>query len=587
MIIDTIKKEISEFRDDNIKIVNGFEFNQPATIEQIIFYYNSKYESGDFDDQGDRKYFYNITRVPCNIGTKAIDFDTKHIKIQTAGGGSPLRTWFFERDLKFWMKDQKFGQTLNRIFHELPIFGSVVLKIIDNKIHFVDLRNFFVEQSADTLDQANYIIESHNYTPIEFRKIAKKKGWKNINKTLKEFYQMRGVSHIRVYERYGEVKDGNDYTYKRVIVADVGKDIEDQATGEILPRKGTLLNEEKVEHHPYREFHWEKIPGRWLGVGRVEMLIDPQIRINEISNQQVKSSYWSTLRLWQTKDEGVNRNLLTDVDNGEILNVEQDISQIDMADRNLAYYYQEIQKWLSNRDELTFSQDPMRGETGPSGTTLGAMQIAQAQASSYFEQIRENVAMAIKDMLYEVIIPGFKKQNNTEHILRIAGEDLDHLNNLIIEKKAKDRFMNFVFDNNKIPSKGEYEILKTLTKERVERDKEKLIKIPGGFYDNLKYKIDIVITGEALDTQAKASNLFAILQALTTDPTLLSDPTKKKFLNQIMEQAGLNPTDFETDSKPMGIEQLAQQAAPKGAGGGVSRPAVPNMPTQGETQQTL
>ncbi len=139
MIIDLIKKEVDEFRHSNIKIVDGFEFNQKATLEKIYFYYNSKYESGDFDDQGDRKYFYNMSRVPCNIGTKAIDFDTKHIKIQTAGGGTPLKTWFFERDLKFWMKDQKFGATLNRIFHELPIFGSVVLKIIDGKAFFKKL----------------------------------------------------------------------------------------------------------------------------------------------------------------------------------------------------------------------------------------------------------------------------------------------------------------------------------------------------------------------------------------------------------------------------------------------------------------
>ena len=83
-----------------------------------------------------------------------------------------------------------------------------------------------------------------------------------------------------------------------------------------------------------------------MGIGRIEILFDNQVRTNEISNQQAKSSYWSTLRIWQTRDEGINRNLLTDVVNGEILNVESEVSQIDMSDRNLAYYNQEIQDGL-------------------------------------------------------------------------------------------------------------------------------------------------------------------------------------------------------------------------------------------------
>ncbi|MHA1305634.1 MAG: hypothetical protein ACTSPI_18180, partial [Candidatus Heimdallarchaeaceae archaeon] len=289
--------------------------------------------------------------------------------------------------------------------------------------------------------------------------------------------------------------------YKRVLLADVGQNIEEKTEGNIVPNRGVILDEQEVKTHPYREFHFEKIPGRWLGVGRVEILFDPQIRVNEISNQEVKSSYWSTLRVWQSRDEGVNRNLLTDVDNGEILNVEDEITQVDMADRNLAYYNQEIKKWLENRDELTFSHDPVRGERGPSGATLGAMQIAAAQAGSYFDQIRENVAMAIKDMLYEVIIPDFKRKNNTEHILRIAGEDLDELNSLIVEQKSRNEFLDYVARENRIPSRDQFDIIKAVIGEAVKQGKEKLLIIPNGFYEDIKYKIDIDIVGEAVDVR--------------------------------------------------------------------------------------
>ena len=575
--LDVIRKEINDFNDKSIKIVDGFEFNQRDTINNIYLYYNSKYQSGDIDDQGDKKYFDNITRNPCNVATKAVDFDTKDVKIQTAGGGDPLKTWFFERDLKFWMKDKGFGKVLNRIFQELPIYGSVVLKIINNVPHFADLRNFVVEQSADSLDKSGHIIEIHNYTPMEFRKIGKDKGWKNINKVIKEFRSM-DVPYIRVYERYGEVEEGGSYAYKRTLLADVGKDVIEHDV--VIPYQGYLLEEKEVKSHPYREFHWEKIPGRWLGVGRVEIIFDPQIRVNEISNQQAKSSYWSTLRLWQTRDEGLGSNLLTDVDNGDVLIVEDPLTQVDMADRNLAYYAQEIQRWMQNRDELTFSYDINRGERLPAGTPLGSAQLAAGMVGSYFDQVRENIAMDVKELLYNVIIPGFKSQNNTEHILRIAGEDLDKLNALIISQKTKERLFSYVKEHLKFPSNEEYDLLKSVVKEKANSGNEKMVSIPAKFYENIKYKIDIVITGEAVDTRVKAANTIMAIQAIQADPTILQDPAKKKLFFSFLEQGGLNPYDI------ISAEDTSGGALePKMGGGGVSKPTLPNNPIAG-TQQT-
>ena len=202
MILREINKEINDFKNRQIQIVPSLFFNQYETLQQIYFYYNSKYKTGEVDADGDRKYFHNINRNPCKVGSKSIDFDTKNIRLLTTEGGDSLKTWFMERDLKFWMRDKQFGKVLNRIFMELPIYGSVVLKIIDGTPMFVDLRNFVIEQSADTLEQANYITEIHNYTQQEFKSVAKKMGWekKKIDEVIELFHQMKDTSHIRLYE---------------------------------------------------------------------------------------------------------------------------------------------------------------------------------------------------------------------------------------------------------------------------------------------------------------------------------------------------------------------------------------------------
>jgi len=579
MILDTIRKEIDDFNTQSIEVVKGYSFNQKETLNKIYLYYNSKYASGEFDDQGDKKYFDNISRNPCNVATKAIDFDTKDIKVLTAPGGRPEKTWFFERDLKFWMKDQNFGKTLNRIFHELPIYGSVVLKEIKNKLYFVDLRNFIVEQSADSLDKSGYIIEQHPYTPMEFRKIGDKNGWDNVDKTIEAFRKTKDP-YIKVLERYGEVEEKGKYVYKKTIIADVGKDIMED--GIVLPHPGFLLEEKEIKTHPYHEIHFEKMPGRWLGIGRVEIIFDPQVRVNEISNQQAKSSYWSTLRLWQTRDEGLGSNLLTDVDNGDVLIVEDPLTQVDMADRNLAYYNQELQRWMQNRDEMTFSYDVNRGERMPAGTPLGSAQLAAGMVGSYFDQIRENVSMEIKELLYNVIIPGFKNSSTTEHILRIAGKDLDELNNLIISIETEKRLIEYVSDNNSFPTEGEYELLKKVVTEKAKKANERMITIPTGFYDDVKYKIDIIITGEAMDTRVKAANTLMAIQAIQSDPTMLTDPTKKALFFGLLEQAGINPYDFVKSGQP---EQQLEQ--PRVGGGGVSKPAMPNNAVAGTQQSTI
>jgi hypothetical protein len=573
----TVNKEIQDFKTRHIQVVPGLTFNQHEMLKQIYFYYNSKFMSGDVDEDGDRKYFLNIVKNPCKVFSKSIDFDTKNIRLLTAGGGDPVKTWFMERDLKYWMRTQQFGKVLNRIFQELPIYGSVVLKVINGEPHFVDLRNFVVEQSADTLADANYIVEVHNYTVAQFRKVAKTMQWDRgaRDEVIRLFYEMKDTSHIRVYERYGELADANgNYAYTRMYIADVGVDEFDQYGNMTVRHTGVLLGVTPVDEHPYWEFHAEKVAGRWLGVGVVETLIEPQIRQNELANLQTKTSYWSALRVFQTRDGSINRNLLSDVRNGEVLNVESEITQIDMSDRNLAFFSNEEQKWMRNRDELTFSYDVVQGERLPAGTPLGSANLAITQTLSYFEGIQENVALDIKEMLYTVIIPRFQLENTTEHTLRLVGQDLDQYIAMVKNELTFREVIRQAVNFGKILTADEKDAISLGVEEAIKQEKEKIITIPTGFYKNIKYDVDIDITGESVDTRVRSATLFAILQAMTADPTMTTDPVKRKFLYTMGEDGGLNMSDYlDVESRTPDM-MVPPEVADRRAGGGVSAPAL-------------
>jgi len=577
-LLNQIKSEIREFENEDIVIVDGLTFNQKSTLDTIYHYLMSQYESGEYDADGFKKYFYNIVRNPCNVATKMIDFDVAHIRFLTSGGGNTIKTWFYERDFKYWAKVNSFGLVLNRVFDELPKFGSSVIKTIKGNPYHVDLRNFIVEQSADTLDQARYIIEKHIYSPTEFERVAKKHNWERYEEVLSAFRET-DADHIVVYERYGEVsgdvvgRNPNSYYYARVILADPGNKIVDN---KVVEAEGIQLSADVVDSHPYTEFHFEKIPGRWLGVGRVEILLDPQMRMNEILNLRVKSSYWASLNIYQSRDEGLSRNLLTEVKNGEILNVEYPIERIPTEERNLTAYVSEENSWLRNRDELTMSYDVLRGERLPAGTPLGAAQLAAGMAGAYFDFIRENVAGAVKKYIYEKVIPSFRLYANKKHILNLVGEDVEQFNSFVSSFRLKKAFKRFIEEQKRLPTQEEFEAMK-----RVARSvRVKSVSIPEGFYNDVEYEIDIVITGESENFAIQSANLQAVLQAITVDKTLLTDPTKRKIFSKILERAGLSIEDIM-------VEQAELQVLPQAVGGGVSRPVLPSFPVSGQTEKTV
>lgn len=591
-ILKEINKEVNDYRSKNIQIVPGLYVNQYDTLLKIHFQANSKFISGEIDLDGDRKYFENINKNPCKVCSKSIDFDTKNIRLLTAGGGSTTKTWFMERDLKYWMRDQQFGKVLNRIFKEIPIFGSVVIKVVKGKCYFVDLRNFIMQQSAEDLDASSHILEIHNYTVSEFRKAAKDMGWnqKKVDETIENFHKMKDTSHIRVYERYGEeptvaANGKTTYENKRTFVADVGIDEYDNLGTLTVAHPGVELDSQVWVGHPYREFHMEKMSGRWLGVGVVETLFEPQIRINELANVQAKTTYWAGLRVFQTRDPAVNRNLYTDVRNGETLNTDSEITQIDMSDRNLAFFNEEHQKWQQNRAELTFSYDVVQGERLPAGTPLGSAQLSISQTLSYFEGIQENIALDVKEMLYEDIIPYFKETNTSEHTLRLVGQDLDQFIAMVKNELVLKEVIRIATSGGPFPTNHDKDVIELAIEGAIKQGKEHIITIPRSFYEDVKYDVDIDITGESVDTRVRSATRFAILQAITADPTMTTDPVKRKILIGMAEDGGINPNDL-FDAVPKNVDEATPPLPGGRAGGGVSAPAM-GARVPGQTTTTV
>jgi hypothetical protein len=193
--------------------------------------------------------------------------------------------------------------------------------------------------------------------------------------------------------------------------------------------------------------------------------------------------------------------------------------------------------------------------------------------------------MDIKEMLYEVIIPQFEKENTKEHTLRLVGKDLDaYISMVKNELIAKEVIRQIV--NGKMLTNADRDVIDLVITESIRQEKEKILDIPSSYYKGLKYDVDIDITGESVDTRVRSATYFAGLQAITADPTITQDPLKKKFFFKYLEDGGVNPTElFDVEQKTP--EQMMPEMQPQMGGGGVSKPSLPSNMMAGQTANTI
>ena len=190
-----------------------FAKTQGEIVELIDLYRVDKFRDNTYDELGFLKPFYNITETPVQVAANWMDIDVRDIRFVAEEGQSYYPVWLMERDAQLWMKDNKncyadarfmsFGAFLNSLIPSWVRYGHVVLKKVDNKICLMPISNLIVEPGAESLTNARYIIERHDYSPFELRK----KNWDNIEEAIEKCEK---DGHIYVYELFGEVEGSSD-----------------------------------------------------------------------------------------------------------------------------------------------------------------------------------------------------------------------------------------------------------------------------------------------------------------------------------------------------------------------------------------
>lgn len=584
-IFEQIRRYEEDFQRLPVRIVEGYDFNQSETIKRINLYSSAQFVDGNSDSLG-KKVFFDITTPAVRNAAKNIDIDTKDIQFRAVNGSANyFRSWLYRRKARDWMREHKIAQKLNSIPEKVSGVGTIVVKKIEGSrvFDFVDLRNLACDPTAKKLNEG-WASERHYYTPNELR-AQKERGWDadQIEVAIRDFIthrqenyvgdkdhttqQYKKAQYIAVHEFYGYVEEyhltgeleDTDLVLANFIVIlpqDSKKDRKKSRSGD---SEGLILFKTRIKEMPYKELHYRKIAGRWLGRGLYEECFPMQEVKNTQGNWMLMAMRLSQLIVFQTRDKTVLQNVLSDVENGSIMkfgasNIPKGmLERVDTritdnaSSQLLSNELNEVLKNLTNAFEVT------TGETLPSGTPFSLGALLNQNAAKLFDFIREDYGLFLEDIFNDWIMPELEKEMKKEGILEIVDEEeLDYLRGHAVNAKVWETTKEYLMSGLN-PTIQQVEMVKNLVRNQMEKQDALFIDIPKDFFAHEK-KVSVQVTDEK-ESPVMMQTLTNVMQAVVANPQIIDMPAFQRILDMV----GLASVDVIPQTGALQTPQQPQQ----------------------------
>lgn len=588
-IYQLIRGDWDNFLNNDVEVVPGYMFNQMDTIKRCHLYYNSKFENGGLYS-GEPKLFFNINKFRCDVATRFLNFDTKDIRLWENNSKSELKTFLLEKELQLWLKKNKIGKLLNEIAEEAPIYGSVVIRKNKKGAALVDLRRLALDATVETIGKSRFVSVKHYLTESEVREKAKTGGWdaKAVEDMLatkgtlegKPSYETDGYSQKTTQPTYGVTEYWGDVPVKLMngkgdelvraffIVGNLDVIRTDKEGNSMNVESGvTLFQSRWAKEYPFKDYHYSKTRGRWLGRGVIEDLFEAQERTNEMANQKRVAMKISAQHTFQTSGNTGIQNIIQDLQNGDVIqNGGNLITPIATEERNLAAFNTETQEYDRLADRLSFAYDSTRGEAMPSSTPATNAMIQSQGASSVFAFKRENLGLTLQSFFNDFVLPQLMDDLTPEHVLRFTGslEDVSKLDRAISESLTREETMKRLLSGKPVTDEEQKSIKANIESQLKKRGAKRFIEVSKGFYGDADFEFDFMVTNEQEDVATSASNLMNLIGSLSKNPEILKNPMIKVLFNQYAQKIGVSPARLELAEQEESEQTSQSQAQPQG-----------------------
>lgn len=554
---------------ESVEVAPGLTHNLKETIRTIEFYDNSTYLSGNKDELGRDKPFFNIGSYRVTTAKVATDLDVKDLRFEADSLKYSVQAMLINKELFKFLKEINYSESLNEQGYTRAKYGGVIVKKVKDEkgidIEVVDWTNVEVDP-CDVLGGA--VIETHYMNPADFSLMDYDNKKEVLDQCKKEFKNKPAKIEIKeitgtfpsTYEPGNEESD--DYTYKTYCfyIAIVGK------------KKFGLYHEKlKSINEKYKYLPWQRIPKRGLGRGIWEEGFESQSWTNDSMIMMRNAMDLAGKVVIATNSKKVSGNVITGVKNGHIFELEdgKTMTSVNLSPSALPQIENMINLWDSQYNKASSTYDANTGESPVSGTPYSQTALLNQVANSPFEYRREEMGIFQTEILNEWILPELKKRIVKGHTLVADYDDaeLDMIDEAVANFEGKNKAIEALLSPfmQPITPEQDMEIRSSVKGSLRKNGSKREIIIPEGFLD-VKGNITANVTGELKNKQAVLQSLDGILRTIvsTFNPqtgtySALEDPVLSKIFGHIVEMAGV-PISFSQlkSNKPTPSAEAAQ-----------------------------
>lgn len=587
---DLLTQMKDNYLDDDIEPVEGLTFNQYDLFRRINLYLNSMFENGPVDDKGNDKFFHNLINHRCAHATKNIDLDTKDIYITSDDERGYAASFIMRAKLRCWMRDTGFADKLNRLGDKLPKHGAVIWKRVKRSstekkypgmidVEDVDLLDVIFDPTVKRIKDSALFAHRYLLKPQLVREMVSEGGWDEDAVdaiiagqagALKKSQFMRDkaladagafsltdtIPTIELYEMYGWVPETSipeDWREEAGITEEARSDKYVYIMAVIDAPSGTggdniaYLKAIDPDDFPYKDCLLPaRASKRWLPFSIPELLLDLQVRVNELVHRFFQGLRSGSLHYYQTRNQLAHANLFNDAEDGDIIVSKGEITPIATELRAFQQYQVELQNIETQADKIANTFEVVTGENLPTNTPFRLGAQLSANASKIYEQMREECGNFLTEVFQDWIMPDIIENLDAEEILDVFGsaEELKFFDESYRRSKMLQSVKDYIIKTGHLPTVTEFATVeKTLSEEQGRADRK--LKLTKEFIEEaFEYSIRFDVTGETTNRKVDIETLGNLFQIVASNPAITQDPNARMIMARIMESSGLSPLKF-------------------------------------------
>ena len=561
-LVNRIVNEINEYETDSIVLSTTVTFSQPEMVNTIKTHQNHGFLKVLPEGMVDDRMFYDIVTPLVDTGVKNTDIDTKNVEPVSLTREYRAQALLIKPELQLFFKYTDEDTRINNIVEVFTDEGNVAVRKVKEGIYKkVLLENLYViDQTAETLEDTT-VIERDFMNQTQLRRMDK---WiANEVQNLIDDFKTTGTKtpFFEIYYRYGEISleelneingvetnEENKQKYVQSLVV-FGRTKTTKKDDTTSGEKGFILFAEELKPEeikisrdyiikkfkPYEEAHFGPYKGRWLREGYREICIQNQNRANELGNQ-IRIGMKLSLKhvLWSTDDDIAGKNILSSIQDGQIIKA-KDLQVLNLSEnKNLAAYAQEWNQNIQNAREKCRAFEMALNENSPSTTTATEANINNVNNSKYFRFKQQKLGIFFRNVYNRWVLPVLLENISDEHEIELMG-DASYVDLIY------DALTNYWYLSNiwQFPTATpeQIDLMKQVKKEELMKDHKQFVLMRKNFFKDAEIVLDVTVTDESSNKQTKVTNGLSLVK-YTSNPVVMQDPTSRDIIIEIANDLG-------------------------------------------------